>query len=145
MKTLKLFFIACNILFCCNILQAQTSSVPSDIISAFKDGDANRLSAYLNDNVELVMENNNNIFSKQQTLTILSDFFKKNKVNGFQVLHQGEKETSNFIIGTLKTSNDDFRVYILMRKANNKTLILQIRIEKNDESKLQTMDSFMVG
>ncbi|HOK36575.1 MAG TPA: DUF4783 domain-containing protein [Paludibacteraceae bacterium] len=142
MKTLKLFFI-CSILFITNVLQAQTTAIPPDIISSFNNGDASRLSNYLNDNVELVLGNNNNVYSKQQTLTILSDFFKKNKVNGFQVLHQGEKETSNFIIGTLKTSNDDFRVYILMRKTNNKTLILQLRIEPSNESRLQGTDSFM--
>jgi len=142
MKTLKLLFI-CSILFITNVLQAQTTAIPPDIISSFNNGDASRLSNYLNDNVELVLGNNNNVYSKQQTLTILSDFFKKNKVNGFQVLHQGEKETSNFIIGTLKTSNDDFRVYILMRKTNNKTLILQLRIEPSNESRLQGTDSFM--
>lgn len=142
MKTLKLLFI-CSILFITNVLQAQTTAIPPDIISSFNNGDASRLSNYLNDNVELVLGNNNNVYSKQQTLTILTDFFKKNKVNSFQVLHQGEKETSNFIIGTLKTSNDDFRVYILMRKTNNKTLILQLRIEPSNESRLQGTDSFM--
>ena len=142
MRILKLLFI-CSILFITNVLQAQTTAIPPDIISSFNNGDASRLSNYLNDNVELVLGNNNNVYSKQQTLTILSDFFKKNKVNGFQVLHQGEKETSNFIIGTLKTSNDDFRVYILMRKTNNKTLILQLRIEPSNESRLQGTDSFM--
>ncbi len=142
MKTLKLLFI-CSILFITNVLQAQTTTIPPDIISSFNNGDASRLSNYLNDNVELVLGNNNNVYSKQQTLTILTDFFKKNKVNSFQVLHQGEKETSNFIIGTLKTSNDDFRVYILMRKTNNKTLILQLRIEPSNESRLQGTDSFM--
>lgn len=142
MRILKLLFI-CSILFIPNVLLSQTTVIPSDIILSFNNGDASRLSNYLNDNVELVLDNNNNVYSKQQTLTILTDFFKKNKVNSFQVLHQGEKEASNFVIGTLKTSNGNFRVYILMRKTNNKTLILQLRIEPSNESRLQGTDSFM--
>ena len=67
-----------------NSVQAQTSSISSDIVSALSNGDANRLSTYLNDNVELFIENKNDIYSRQQAVSILNDFFHRYKVSDFK-------------------------------------------------------------
>ncbi|MBP9016985.1 MAG: DUF4783 domain-containing protein [Paludibacteraceae bacterium] len=114
-------------------VQAQTSSISSDIVSALNNGDANRLSTYLNDNVELFIENKNDIYSRQQAVSILNDFFHRYKVSDFKVIHQGNKENSSFTIGILSTATENFRVYILTRKSDNKTIILQLRIEASNE------------
>jgi hypothetical protein len=129
MKTIKLFLL-CTCLFCAiPLIEAQNSEVSSDIISALNEGDASQLSAHLNANVELVIDNKNDIFSKQQAAGIIADFFRKNPVNSFQLLHKGNKDAACFAIGVLKTSMGSFRVYVLTRKSE----IQQLRIEPSND------------
>jgi len=112
---------------------AQTREVPKEIISALNDGNATALSAFFNNNIELVIENRNDVFSRQQASGIVADFFRRNSVNDFTLLHKGVKEASSFVIGTLRTTNGSFRVYVLTRRIGNKDLIQQLRIERSTE------------
>jgi hypothetical protein len=107
--------------------------VSSEITNALSKGDATTLSSYFNDNVELVIGNVNDVFSKQQATGIITDFFRKNKVSSFQVLHKGTKDASAFSIGTLKAGNNSYRVYVLVRKSASRQLIQQLRIESTND------------
>lgn len=107
------------------LLNAQSSEVPSEIISALNDGNSGQLSGYLNSNVELIVENRNDVFSKQQASGILSDFFRKNRVSSFQLLHKGNKDLAIFAVGILKTSNGNYRVTVLTRKNIIQQLIFE--------------------
>ena len=133
MKKLSLLIITFTLFFGVLSVFAQTKEVPQEIISALNNGNATTLSAFFNNNVELVIENRNDVFSKQQASSIIADFFRRNSVNSFTVLHQGEKEASSFVIGTLRTSNGSFRVYVLTRKNGNNDVIQQLRIESSNE------------
>ena len=133
MKKSSLFIISFTLLFGTFNGFCQTADISVDIINALAKGDASRLSSFFNDNIELVVDNKNDIFSKQQASSIISDFFRKNPANGFGVLHEGKKEASSFSIGTLKTANGPFRIYILTRKSGNKDVIQQLRIESSNE------------
>ena len=42
------------------------SYIPEEVIEAFGKGNATVISSYLNDNVELFVDNKNDIYSKQQ-------------------------------------------------------------------------------
>jgi len=129
MKTLKLILLSAFIFCAIPLLDAQTVEVPSAIITALNTGDASQLSNYLNANVELFIENKNDVFSKNQSTQIISDFFRKNRVTGFQLLHKGNKDAASFVIGTLKTSTGNFRLYVLTRKNE----IQQLRIEPSND------------
>ena len=129
MKTIRLLLLSFCVICIVPITHAQSSEVPSGIISALNDGEANKLSGYLNGNVELVIGNQNDVFSKQQATGIIADFFRKNKVNNFQLLHKGTKDAASFAIGTLKTNSGIYRVYVLTRKNE----IQQLRIELSNE------------
>lgn len=129
MKTIKLFFL-CACVFCAiPLIEAQNSEISSDIITALNNGDASQLSNHLNANVELVIDNKNDVFSKQQAAGIIVDFFRKNKVNSFQLLHKGNKDVASFAIGVLKTNSGSFRVYVLTRRNE----IQQLRIEPSND------------
>ncbi len=110
-------------------LRAQSMEVPSAVIAALNNSDSNLLSTYFNNNVEIVVGSQNDVFSSQQARAILSDFFRKNHIISFQLLHKGTKDAACFAIGMLKTSNGGYRVYILMRK----NLIQQLRIELSND------------
>lgn len=129
MKTIKLLLLSFCLICTVPMINAQSSEVPSEIISSLGSGNASQLSGYLNDNVELVIDNKNDIFSKQQATGIIADFFRKNKVSAFQLLHKGNKDAASFAIGTLKTNTGTFRVYVLTRKNE----IQQLRIEPSND------------
>ena len=129
MKTIRFFLLSICLLLAVPVIKAQSSEVSSDIITALKEGDAGQLSGFLNANVELVIDNKNDVFSKQQATGIIADFFRKNRVNGFQLLHKGNKDAASFVIGTLKTSTGNYRVYVLTRKNE----IQQLRIEPSND------------
>jgi hypothetical protein len=129
MKTIKLILLSAFIFCAIPLLEAQSVEVPSAVITALNNGDASQLSNYLNANVELFIENKNDVFSKNQSTQIIADFFRKNRVTGFQLLHKGNKDAASFVIGTLKTSTGNFRLYVLTRKNE----IQQLRIEPTND------------
>ena len=133
MKSIKLVLLSFLMLCALPHVVAQSSEVSSEIISALDKGDAGKLSAYLNTNVELVVGNKNDVFSKQQATGIITDFFRTNKVSSFQLLHKGNKEATSFAIGEIKTNTGNYRVYVLTRKSGNQTVIQQLRIEISND------------
>lgn len=103
------------------------ASIIDKVATHFGEGDAEGIAQYMNTNVELMFKNTNNIFTRQQTQTILSDFFKKNPVIDFNISNQGERDGKQFALGLLKTQNGIFRIYFLAKNG----LIQQLRIENN--------------
>lgn len=106
---------------------------PVGVIVAFKKGNSQELNRYLADKVDLIIQNRPTNADKQTVERTMSSFFADNKVNCFDVNHQGKRDESSFIIGTLGTKNGNFRVNCFFRKVQNKYVIHQIRIEKTNE------------
>ena len=106
------------------------AQVPDEIILSLQSGNAKVLSGYFNDNVELVVLDNDDVYSKAQAKQIVSNFFKSNVPESFSVIHQGGKEGSKYVIGNLKTNNGSFRIYFLLKSKGGKDYIHQLRIEK---------------
>lgn len=133
MKRLLLIFVLTIIALPTIHLSAQTSNVSTKLIRAFETGNVELLATLLNDNVELVIPNTENFFTKQQAKSILADFFRKNPVVDFNVLHKGTKENASFLIGTLVSSRGSFRVSVFARKNKGESLVYQLRIEDPNE------------
>jgi len=125
MKKAKLLIISFTLFFGVS----QAFGVSQEIVSALNSGNALVLSAFFNNNVELVVESRNDVFRKQQASNIVADFFRRNPVKNFNIRHRGEREAESYIIGTLQTTNGSFRVYVLTRKNGNNDVIQQFRIE----------------
>lgn len=133
MRTIKSLLISLFVLTATSYVAAQSNEISSDIISALDEGNSSDINSFLGANVELVIGNKNDVFSKQQASGIINDFFRTNKVSSFQVIHKGNKDTASFAIGTLKTSGGNFRVYVLTRKQGSTPLIQQLRIESSND------------
>jgi hypothetical protein len=123
---LSLFIISGFIIFS-NQLKAQ---VPDEIIQSLKTGDSKALSEYFNQNVEMVVLENDNVYSKAQAQQIVNKFFSNNTPESFNVIHSGGKEGAQYVIGNLVTNKGSFRVYFLLKKNNGKDYIHQLRIEE---------------
>ncbi|HKJ79474.1 MAG TPA: DUF4783 domain-containing protein [Prolixibacteraceae bacterium] len=106
------------------------SQIPDEIILSLKSGNAKVLSDYFNQNVELVVLDNDNVYSKAQAQQIVGNFFNSHTPNGFSVIHNGGKEGAKYVIGNLTTNNGTFRVYFLLKQNQGKDYIHQLRIEK---------------
>jgi len=128
----KIFPLA--IIFVLTISLASPAQIPDDIILSLNSGNAKVLSEYFNQNVELViLENDNvNVYSKPQAQQIVSKFFSDYQPEKFSVIHQGGPENAKYVIGSLKTRKGVFRVYFLLKQKDNKSLIHQFRIEKQE-------------
>lgn len=125
------------VLFCMGILWGITflgaQNVPDGMLAAFKEGNAGALKGSLNDQVELTIQSHSQPLDKHKTETRLADFFAAHKVQDFRINHQGKRNETGFIVGTLITSNGEFRVNCFFKKAGGKYVIHQIRIDKSNE------------
>ncbi len=133
MKKLLLIFVLTIIALPSIHISAQTTSITPKLIKSFETGNAEMLSDLLNDNVELVMPKTENFFTKQQAKSILADFFRKNPIIDFNVLHKSAKENASFLIGTLVSSKGSFRVSVYARNNKGQSLVYQLRIEDPNE------------
>lgn len=114
------------------LVQPVKAQVPDEIILSLKSGNAKVLSGYFNQNVELMIPDSDNVFSRAQAQLVVSDFFSNFPPVNFLVIHQGGKEGAHYVIGNLITSKGAFRVYFLLKKSEGKDYIHQLRIEKQD-------------
>lgn len=108
------------------------AQIPNEIILSLKNGNSKVLSGYFNQNVELVVLENDNVYSKAQAQQIVNNFFSNYNPENFTVIHQSEKSGAKYLIGNLTTSNGNFRVYFLLKKNDGKDYIHQLRIEKQE-------------
>lgn len=108
------------------------AQIPDEIILSLKSGNAKVLATYFNQNVELVIPENDNVYSKAQAEQIVTNFFVRNQPERFSIIHQGGKEGAQYVIGNLVTKQGTFRVYFLLKKMTGKDIIHQLRIEKQE-------------
>lgn len=128
-KKLLMVFLLSGIILVVNPAIAQ---IPDEIILSLKSGNAKTLSGYFNQNVELVVPESDNVYSKAQAQLIVNEFFNSHSPQSFSVIHQGGKEGAQYVIGNLGTSNGSFRVYFLLKKSDGKDYIHQLRIENQE-------------
>lgn len=112
---------------------AVAQEVPSGLVNAFKHGNAQELSLYLESKVEIIQPDVSKDYSKEETIRFMANFFTLNKVKSFVVNHQGNRNESGFIVGTLSTGKATFRMNVFFKKKGNNYLIHQIRIDKTNE------------
>ena len=98
-------------------------------------GNANGLSEYFRDMVELALNQSAETYSKTQAASILGDFFQKNPPTQFEEVEAWKDEDVAHVIGNyLSTNNTVFRFHYIMKK-NDKGkkpnyLIYSINIEQ---------------
>jgi hypothetical protein len=133
MKTKKLLLLLPFLFLGLSVGYAQSGEAPDEIVAALDNGDASKLSSFFISNVNLVIGTKNDFYSKQQASGIITDFFRNNKVNSFNVIHVVPKDAVTVVIGNLKTSGGIYRVYVYTRKAGAHSVIEQLRIENSND------------
>jgi hypothetical protein len=124
---------ALSILFVTLLANTAFAQIPDDIITSFNTGNSKLLSGFFNQNVELVVMDKDNVYSKAQAEQIVAAFFnnfKPAEENAFSIIHDSGKQGAKSVIGKLKTNKGNFRVYFLLKKDGTTEYIHQLRIEK---------------
>lgn len=129
MKNFKLKLISLVFVFFA-LVTVSFAQIPDEIVTSIQNGNDVGLAAFFNENVELVVETHDDVYSKSQAQQIVAEFFKSNKPKQFSIIHQGGKEDARYAIGSLTTATGTFRVYFLLKNKNNNSYIHQLRIEK---------------
>jgi len=105
----------------------------SDITKAMNTGDATNLGVYFDDNVEIALLSDEDIYDKTQAINKLEQFFSKHQPKAFSQVHEGTSKgsvaKSKYCIGNLQTSGKDFRVYMFISVEKDHYKIQELRIE----------------
>ncbi len=132
MKKILLMLVTWSLL--ASAMHAQSNNLPSSVIRSTQEGDSRALAQGFNDNIEIILPNKSGVvYSKSQAEYIMGDFFRQNPPTSFAIIHQGQRENSSFAIGKYGSSNGAFRFSFLTKSEGGAILIIQIRIEKENE------------
>lgn len=102
-----------------------------DVIKALKNGSAQELSKYIDDNIEISLPDNSNSYSRAQALMVLKDFFTTNGVKGFEVQFKGENSGNQYCVGKLVTGSGSYRTTVFMKAKDGVQLVKEIRFQAN--------------
>jgi len=121
-----------NILVLAVVLATQVGASLPDITKAISNGDAATLGQYFDQSVTVAILDQEDIYDKAGAINAVKQFFAKNAPRGFSQVHQGTSKgaDSQYVIGNLNTSGGTFRAYIYVKSADGKTLIQELRFDK---------------
>ncbi|MGZ3950449.1 MAG: DUF4783 domain-containing protein [Flavisolibacter sp.] len=102
-----------------------------DVINALKAGNAQELSKYIDDNIEISLPDKSDNYSRAQAIMVLKDFFNNNGVTGFDVQFKGENGGGQYCIGNLKTKSGVYRTTVFMKSKGGTQVIKEIRFKSN--------------
>lgn len=100
-----------------------------DVISALRNGNANELVKYVDDNIEISLPGKSDSYSRSQAVVILQDFFANNGVKTFDVKFKGENGGSQYCVGTLQTRSGNFRTTFMLTNRAGKQFVKEIRFQ----------------
>ena len=112
--------------------QDKAYDVFTPIAKYMAQGDAERLSAWFSDNLEITIFSTSNDSSRSQALQIMKSFFKSYTPRSFEISHRAGRANMKYALGTLNAGGEMFLVTIFVNFRNEGYRIQQIKIERLD-------------
>lgn len=109
----------------------QQPTFESLIVSAFKNGNAEKIALKLIDNVELSIDGKEDLYSNSQSELILKTFFLQHKPKDFKLIQKGKSGQNGYFIGEL-SSDFVYRVTINSKVIKGVNKIISLTIGKGD-------------
>ncbi|MGP1393259.1 MAG: DUF4783 domain-containing protein [Candidatus Cryptobacteroides sp.] len=100
------------------------------IAKYIRQGDADKLSAWFADNLEISVMSNSSDCSRDQAKQILKAFFNSYYPRSFNISHTAGRDNMKYAIGSLNTGGDIFEVTIFVSYKQENYRIQQLKIEK---------------
>ena len=102
-----------------------------DIITALKSSNVKEVSKFFNNTVELTINDNEGVYSKQQAEMMVKNFLANNQPKNVVIQHKGASgQTAKYAIANYETSQGKFRVYVFMKDNGSGMLVHEMRFEK---------------
>ena len=109
---------------------AQTDVI-SQVKETIKAGSAKELSNFLNQTIDVTIDNTVQTYSKTQAEFVFRDFFKQHPATEFTIIHQGSSKGGQpFAIGQYKSGSDTYRVFMKIKTVSNQQLVHEISFVK---------------
>lgn len=130
-RLIKISLLLCG-LFSAAGLFAQNESYDAFVpISKYlSQGDAESLSAWFADNLEISVISTGGDSSKNQAKQMLKSFFESHTPRNFNVTHTAGKAGMKYALGTLDAGGEQYQVTIFISVVGDGFKIQQLKIEK---------------
>ncbi len=93
-------------------------------------GDAESLSFWFDDNLEITIMSTTNDSSKNQAKQILKAFFDSHTPRSFEIRHLASRSNSKFALGFLNAGGEVFEVTIFVSDCGGRYKIQQLKIDR---------------
>ncbi len=129
----KLIMILAVAAMSCMAASAQnTGDVFNPIAKYIERGDADALSAWFSDNLEVSIFAKTNDASRNQAKQIMKSFFKSYTPRSFRISHKAGRPNMKYALGLLSAGGEMFQVTIFVGLKDAEYRIQQIKIERID-------------
>ncbi|MBL7780194.1 MAG: DUF4783 domain-containing protein [Saprospiraceae bacterium] len=121
------------LLFTPAIAFANQGNPSLDAISiALGAGDAEGLSKYFADNVEISIQDKEQTYNKTKATEVIRNFFGSNQPKSFTQVHKGtsRENSDQYCIGNLTGTAGNYRVYLYLKVSGSTVSIQEIRFDK---------------
>jgi hypothetical protein len=127
-------FAALIAMFSCAGAHAQDSGydVFNPISKYLSIGDAEKLSAWFSDNLEVTIFSDSNDSSRNQALQIMKSFFRSYTPRSFEITHKAGRSNMKYALGTLNAGGEMFLVTIFVGYDKASYKIQHLKIERLD-------------
>lgn len=128
---LKIAFVLFALLSCGRLLaQPAGYDVFVPISKYMAQGNADNLSAWFDDNLEIAVVSQGSNASKAQAKQIVKTFFENYTPRSFEVNHTAGRDNMKYALGTLKAGGENFSVTIFVSSKGKSYKIQQLKIER---------------
>lgn len=93
-------------------------------------GNADNLSAWFDDNLEIAVISQGSNASKAQARQIVKDFFESHTPRSFEVNHTAGRDNMKYALGTLNAGGENYSVTIFVSNEGKRFKIQQLKIER---------------
>lgn len=102
------------------------------IAKYIRSGDAESLSAWFADNLEISVMSRSNDSSRNQAKQIMKSFFSTYTPRSFTITHTAGQSEMKYALGTLNAGGQVFQVTIFVSNKKSDYRIQQLRIQKSE-------------
>ena len=130
-RFLKIAFVLFALLSCGRLLaQPAGYDVFVPISKYMAQGNADNLSAWFDDNLEIAVVSQGSNASNAQAKQIVKTFFENYTPRSFEVNHTAGRDNMKYALGTLKAGGENFSVTIFVSSKGQSYKIQQLKIER---------------
>ena len=134
LRTISYVLAAVLAIFSCAEVSAQEKGydVFNPIAKYLAQGDADKLSAWFSDNLEITIFSTSNDSSRNQARQIVKSFFKSYTPRSFEISHKAGRANMKYALGTLNAGGEMFLVTIFVNLRGDAYKIQHLKIERID-------------